>query len=168
MKFSSLKQKLGLTLAAAVVTCSIIGCASSGDSAKPAVALPSASVAAVSARIPESVLKGKGLEEVWYLGEVVSGKERVGVQRAYLLEEDLFCVTDPNSVSQRHLVRFSRNSGHAVWYEDIEGSMVHAPSTYHYPETVLRDPELYYTQLDKVVCLDLDTCLLYTSDAADE
>ncbi len=157
MKFSSLKQKLGLTLAAAVVTCSIIGCASSGDSGKPAVTLPSAPAAVVGARIPESVLKGKGLEEVWYLGEVVSGKERVGVQRAYLLEEDLFCVTDPNSVSQRHLVRFSRNSGHAVWYEDIEGTMVHSPSTYHYPETVLRDPELYYTQLDKVVCLDLDT-----------
>ena len=59
MKFSSLKQKLGLTLAAAVVTCSIIGCASSGDSGKPAVTLPSASVAsvaAVGARIPESVL----------------------------------------------------------------------------------------------------------------
>ena len=173
MKFSSLKQKLGLALVAAWVTCSIAGCGAvestrdffSGSgkavvasapvagSAGPALAAP----AAANSRIPESVLKGKGLEEVWYLGEVVSGKERIDLQRAYLLDEDLFCVTGPNSSRQRHLIRFSRQSGHAVWYEDIEGTLVHPPSTYHYPASVLRDPELYYTQLDKVICLDLDT-----------
>lgn len=160
MKFPSLKQKLGLALVVALVTCSTIGCGGRRDLPKAAVAPTSPqpiAAAHAASRIPESVLKGKGLEEVWYLGKVVSGNEEVGLQRAFLLDEDIFCVTDSNSDSQKHLIRFSRESGHAVWYEDISGTINHAPTTYHYPPSVLRDPELYYTQLDKVICLDLDT-----------
>lgn len=164
MKFFSLKQKLGPALVAALVTCSTLGCGGGRDrlSGKPAAAPKPAAAAPVAAansaaRIPESVLKGKGLEEVWYLGKVVSGDEEVGLERVYLLKEDIFCVTEANSSSQKHLIRFSRESGHAVWYEDISGTINYTPSTYHYPPSLLRDPELYYTQLDKVTCLDLDT-----------
>ena len=168
MKFSSLKHKLGLVLAAAWVACSTAGCGvvestrnffGGGDSVpvtSAAVAAPAVRAAAGS-RIPESILKANGLEEVWYLGEVVSGREKVDLQGTYLLADDLFCVTGPNSSRQRHLIRFSRQSGHAVWYEDIEGTLVHAPSTYHYPASVRRKPELYYTQLDRVICLDLNS-----------
>ncbi len=161
MKFSSLNKNTGLAFVAALTILSTAGCGGRSENVTPA-ASGKAAVAPVAAansasRIPEGVLKGMGLEEVWYLGKVVSGNEEVGLQRAYLLDEDIFCVTESNSSSQEHLIRFSRQSGHAVWYEDIKGTINHAPTTYHYPATLLRDPELYYTQLDKVICLDLDT-----------
>jgi outer membrane protein assembly factor BamB len=161
MKFPSLNKKTGLVFAAALTILSTIGCGGRSENVTPAadVKVSTVPVAAANSasRIPEGILKGKGLEEVWYLGKVVSGNEEVGLQRAYLLDEDIFCVTESNSSSLKHLIRFSRQSGHAVWYEDLKGTINHAPTTYHYPATLLRDPELYYTQLDKVICLDLDT-----------
>ena len=161
MKFSSLNKKTGLAFAAALAILTTVGCGGRSENVTPATSgkAAAAPVAAANSasRIPEGILKGLGLEEVWYLGKVVSGNEEVGLQRAYLLEEDIFCVTESNSSSQKHLIRFSRESGHAVWYEDLKGTINHAPTTYHYPATLLRDPELYYTQLDKVICLDLDT-----------
>ena len=161
MKFSSLNKKTGLAFVAALAILTTVGCGGRSENVTPATsgAAAAAPVAAANSasRIPEGLLKGLGLEEVWYLGKVVSGNEEVGLQRAYLLEEDIFCVTESNSSSQKHLIRFSRESGHAVWYEDLKGTINHAPTTYHYPATLLRDPELYYTQLDKVICLDLDT-----------
>ena len=161
MKFSSLNKKTGLAFVAALAILTTVGCGGRSENVTPATSgkAAAAPVAAANSasRIPEGILKGLGLEEVWYLGKVVSGNEEVGLQRAYLLEEDIFCVTESNSSSQKHLIRFSRESGHAVWYEDLKGTINHAPTTYHYPATLLRDPELYYTQLDKVICLDLDT-----------
>ncbi len=161
MKFSSLNKKTGLAFVAALAILSTIGCGGRSENVTPAAGAKTAAspVAAANSasRIPEGVLKGMGLEEVWYLGKVVSGNEQVGLQRAYLLDEDIFCVTESNANSQKHLIRFSRQSGHAVWYEDLKGTINHAPTTYHYPPSLLRDPELYYTQLDKVICLDLDT-----------
>ena len=161
MKFPSLNKKTGLAFVAALAILTTIGCGGRSENVTPATSgkAAAAPVAAANSasRIPEGILKGMGLEEVWYLGKVVSGNEEVGLQRAYLLDEDIFCVTESNSSSLKHLIRFSRESGYAVWYEDLKGTINYAPTTYHYPATLLRDPELYYTQLDKVICLDLDT-----------
>ena len=72
MKFPSLNKKTGLVFAAALPILSTIGCCGRSENVTPAadVKVSTVPVAAANSasRIPEGILKGKGLEEVWYLG----------------------------------------------------------------------------------------------------
>jgi outer membrane protein assembly factor BamB len=117
--------------------------------AKPARSAP---------RLSESVLASHGLREVWYLGEVLDEGGPAGVKSCYLLKEGLFAVTSPSKPkAKRHLVRFHRQTGESMWYEDLPGDLEHAPYAYHYPPTAGRGPELFFTHEDDLYCLDLDT-----------
>ena len=82
MKFSSLNKKTGLAFVAALAMLSTVGCGGRSENVTPVAVAVTAPVAAANSasRIPEGVLKGMGLEEVWYLGKVVSGNEEVGLQ----------------------------------------------------------------------------------------
>ena len=69
MKFPSLNKKTGLVFAAALTILSTIGCGGRSENVTPAADVKgsTAPVAAANSasRIPEGILKGKGLEEVW-------------------------------------------------------------------------------------------------------
>ncbi len=109
-------------------------------------------------RLTESTLANHGLEEIWYLGEIAAHRGNAGVHSTHLLPEGLFIVTTPaKAKAKRHLIRFHRQSGEAIWYEDLPGSPKFRPFAYHYPRETGKDPELFYTHGDNVICLDLDS-----------
>jgi outer membrane protein assembly factor BamB len=115
-------------------------------------------VEAVQPRLSESTLANHGLEEIWYLGEIPAHRGSADIQAAYLLKDGLFVVTKPaKPKAKKHLIRFHRPSGEAIWYEDLPGTPEFRPFAFHYPPEAGRDPELFYSYLDEVTCLDLDT-----------
>ena len=83
MKFSSLNKKTGLAFVAALAMLTTVGCGGRSENVTPATSGKAAATPVAAAnsasRIPEGILKGLGLEEVWYLGKVVSGNEEVGL-----------------------------------------------------------------------------------------
>jgi len=151
--------RVGLALCACLSLLASVSCGSLETPSTNTVVQAKEAAKKTKPRLDEALLSNHGLQEIWYLSNISSrGSDSAELSHAWLLDEGVFVVTKPNvRGGGRHLVRIDRGSGETIWYEDLIDAPDFVPTAYHYPETSGKDPELYYTADDRVVCLDLDT-----------
>ena len=104
-------------------------------------------------RVPEDALKKHGLEELWYNP---ADSSDTAVQLVELSADGLFIATQPVAGRKGRLKLVNRSNGHPEWIIETDEALKTAPSVYRYPPgTVGKPNEVYLSQLDTVLCIDL-------------
>lgn len=104
-------------------------------------------------RVPEETLRTHGLEELWYNP---SDSSDSAVQLVDLSSEGLFVATQPGAGRKGRLKLVNRTNGHPEWVVETKEPLKAPPTVYRYPPGPAGKPnEVYFTQLDTIVCVDL-------------